>query len=62
MFFVFNREKIYSYIIAVCTVIVLFAVSEVYIKDESYIETSSNIANEVIIKDNKIVNEINNVE
>lgn len=62
MFFVFNREKIYSYIIAVCTVIVLFAVSEVYIKDESYIETSSNIANEVIIKDNKIINEINNVE
>lgn len=62
MFFVFNKEKIYSYIVAVCTVIVLFAVSEVYIKDESAVEVSSNISNAVSSENNLISNEVNNTK
>lgn len=46
MFFVLNKEKIYSYIIAVCTVVILFAVPTIYRKENNSIEVSTNIINE----------------
>ena len=61
MFLVFNKEKIYSYIIAVLTVVVLFTVSGMYIKDESYVETSSNITNQGSTE-NQVENVVNKVE
>lgn len=61
MFLVFNKEKIYSYIIAVLTVVVLFTVSEIYIKDERYVETSGNITNQEI-NENKVENVVNGME
>jgi len=66
MFLVLNKEKIYSYIIAVLTVIVLFAVSDIYVKNDEYVETSANHINENITNntsinmDNNINNKINN--
>lgn len=57
MFLIFNKEKIYSYIIAVFTVILLFTVSEIYVKDDKYVETGANIANQ-----NIDVNNLENVD
>lgn len=59
MFFVFNKEKIYSYVVAVSTVIILFAVSNIYLGDTKTAQVSTNIVNE--IEENKIKNNINNV-
>lgn len=58
MFFVFNKEKIYSYIIAVSTVIILFAISTLYL-DNNTIEASSNIINEETSVMNNTSNETN---
>lgn len=52
MFLVFNKEKIYSYIIAVFTVILLFTVSEIYIQDDKFVETGANITNQNMDKNN----------
>ena len=52
MFLVFNKEKIYSYIIAVFTVILLFTVSEIYIQDDKFVETGANITNQNVDKNN----------
>lgn len=57
MFFVFNKEKIYSYIVALSTVIILFAVSNIYLGDTKTAQVSTNIVNEV--EENKIINTIN---
>ena len=51
MFFVINKEKIYSYIVAVCTVVILFVASETYIKEDA-IEASTNVSNESNIENN----------
>lgn len=51
MFFVINKEKIYSYIVAVFTVVILFVASETYIKEDA-IEVSSNVLNESNIENN----------
>lgn len=43
MFFVFNKEKIYAYIVSVVTVILLFCTANVIINNkEKSIPTSSN--------------------
>lgn len=59
MFFVFNKEKIYSYIVAVSTVIILFAVSNIYLGDTKTAQVSTNVVNE--IEENKIKNNINSI-
>ena len=45
MFFVFNKSKIYSYIIALCTVVILFVVAATLndMISPNTIETSANI-------------------
>ena len=52
MVLVFKKEKIYSYIIAVFTVILLFTVSEIYIQDDKFVETGANITNQNVDKNN----------
>ena len=56
MFFVLNKSKIYSYIIALCTVIVLFIAAGTFNNmvspSENVVETGSNITT---------LNEIENV-
>ena len=42
MFFVFNKQKIYTYLLSVLTVIVLLFIGSTTIKDEESIETSSS--------------------
>ena len=42
MFFVFNKQKIYTYLLSVLTVIVLLFIGSSTIKDEESIETSSS--------------------
>ncbi len=61
MFFVLNKEKIYSYIVVLSTVFVLFAVSTLLFQDtdNKTIETAANIEKELPIysvdtKDNKV--------
>lgn len=49
MFLVFNKEKIYSYIVALSTVIVLFFTASILLKDESTIQASSSLNKEVPI-------------
>ncbi len=47
MFYVFNKSKIYSYIIAVCTVVILFVaaatLNDTVTNTENAIETSTNM-------------------
>ena len=59
MFLVFNKEKIYSYIIAVTTVVILFGVSIMY-KDNNSVEVSTNIVNEAVTENNEISNKMKN--
>lgn len=61
MFFIFNKQKIYSYVIAASTVVVLFILSFFFINtDMEVTETSSNIVNTTIndknISNNMILN------
>lgn len=42
MFFVFNKQKIYTYLLSVLTVIVLLFIGSTTINDEESIETSSS--------------------
>lgn len=60
MFYVFNKSKIYSYLIALCTVVILF-VAAATINDMSspsgnIVETGTNVVESNVIK-NLIVNE-----
>ena len=42
MFIVFNKEKIYSYIVALSTIVVLFMIANIVIgKNEDLVQTSS---------------------
>ena len=50
MFFVFNKQKIYSYAIAASTVVILFILSFFFINTDVEVkETSTNIVNNVIV-------------
>ena len=59
MFYVFNKSKIYSYLIAICTVVILFVaattLNDMVSPSENTLETGANIiqANEI---GNSIVN------
>jgi len=45
MFFIFNKQKIYSYLVAASTVVILFVLSFFFINtDMKTMETSSNIS------------------
>lgn len=55
MFLVFNKEKIYAYLISVLTVCFLFFLASI---DKETVETSSNLNN--IIQNNEIKNNIVN--
>lgn len=58
MFFVIDKSKIFSYIVAICTVIILF-VAAAGLNDtstENSVMTSTNIVNK-----NEISNSINNI-
>lgn len=50
MFFIFNKQKIYSYAIAASTVVVLFILSFFFINtDMEAQETSTNTVNNIIL-------------
>ena len=59
MFYVFNKSKIYSYLIAICTVVILFVaattLNDMVSPSRNTIETGVNViqVNEI---DNSIVN------
>lgn len=61
MFLVFNKSKIYSYLIAVCTVFVLFVaaanLNDAVSPNKNVVETSTNIVNLNNVSQNSIVNE-----
>lgn len=58
MFFVFDKQKIYSYVVAASTVVILFILSFLFIKtDVDVQETSTNTVNST--KENQIVNNNN---
>lgn len=63
MVFLFNKAKIYSYLVAVTTVIVLFAVAaNIDEKDLSIQASTTNTENKVENKiDNKMQNTINSI-
>ena len=52
MFFVLNKEKIISYMIAFSTVAVLLCISAVNVKEQDTLQTSSN---SIDAKTNKII-------
>ena len=60
MFFVIDKSKIYSYIIAVCTVVILFVAASGLndMANNKIVETSSNIIQENSVN---LLNEINDV-
>lgn len=49
MFFVFNKQKIYSYVVAVSTVMLLLGIAMYAEKNNETIETSSKIQNKLPI-------------
>ena len=52
---VINKEKIYAYVLSICTIITLFFMSSVIVNDfDTTEETSTNII------ENEVNNEINN--
>lgn len=60
MFFIFNKQKIYSYAIAASTVIVLFILSFFFINtDMEATEASINTVNNIM--ENRILNNRNNL-
>ena len=60
MFFVIDKSKIFSYVIAICTVIILFVAASGLndMANNKIVETSSNIIEENNVN---LFNEINNV-
>lgn len=66
MFFIFNKDKIVSYVVTVFTVIILFVTASVFTRNEESMQTSANESktsevNNII--DNNITKEntINNI-
>ena len=64
MFFVINKSKILSYLLAICTVVILFMLASGSEDVNNTISTSANILNENIINQNSISdnNTIDNME
>lgn len=61
MFLVFNKQKIYSYIVAFSTVLVLLGMAKIYLnKSNEFVETFSNInkSANVKVEDNLVENNI----
>ena len=52
MFFVINREKLYSYMISIITVIMLFCITGMLTMKNNSVETASNIQNQESIQNN----------
>ena len=65
MFFVFNKSKIYSYIIAVSTVVILFVVAaklnDAVSPSQNILETGINVVGTNKIVKDDIANTITNV-
>lgn len=63
MFFVIDKSKIFSYVIAICTVVILFVAAAGLnnISADNSVMTSTNVvnANEVNNLTNTVINEIN---
>lgn len=60
MFFIFNKQKIYSYAIAASTVVVLFILSFFFINtDMEAQETSTNTVNNIM--ENRHINSTNSL-
>lgn len=57
MFYVFNKSKIYSYLIALCTVVILFVaattLNDMVSPSKNMVETGTNV-----IEENKVNNKI----
>lgn len=62
MFFVIDKSKILSYLVALCTVIILFVAAAGLnnISSENSVMTATNVVNENQINMNNIVNSISN--
>ena len=62
MFFVIDKSKILSYLVALCTVIILFVAAAGLnnISSENSVMTATNVVNENRINMNNIVNSISN--
>ena len=60
MFYVIDKSKIYSYIVALSTVIILFVaaakVNETVPTSENVFETSSNVIENSLVENNKLGN------
>ena len=58
MLIVFNKSKIYSYIVSVCTVVVLFVMAFFIIEDNGTVATSASVKElpiyNVAVKDKKV--------
>ena len=59
MFFVINKEKIYAYVVSIVTVIMLFCMANLIVKNTDTIQTSTNTINEIPANNVKL--EENNV-
>lgn len=63
MFFVIDKSKIFSYVIAICTVVILFVAAAGLnnISADNSVMTSTNVvnANEVNNVTNTVINEVN---
>lgn len=57
MFIVFNKQKIYSYLVALSTVVILFVIAfAVTNQEDSTLQTSTNAENS-----NIVTNQVNNI-
>lgn len=57
MFIVFNKQKIYSYLVALSTVVILFVIAfAVTNQEDSTLQTSTNVENT-----NIVTNQVNNI-
>lgn len=58
MFYVFNKSKIYSYMIAVCTVVILFmaagAINDMVTPSQNSVGTGTNVVRADKVKTNEI--------
>lgn len=53
MFIVFNKQKIYSYLVALSTVVVLFAIAFAVTNENEMLQTSSNVEqNNIVVNEN----------
>jgi len=60
MFYIFNKDKLVSYVVTVFTIIVLFFTASVFKEEKESIQTSSN---EIKADDSeKIENNIDNID